>query len=89
MCKRSHSYWFCFNSDDPIAATILDGKSLNIFLEDEDDFAMLAENLFTDLDVEDRGKISKDEIQSALASMGIESGVPPVSGNAYEILGSS
>lgn len=60
-----------------------------MFLEDEDDFAMLSENLFTDLDVEDRGKISKDEIQSALARMGIESGVPPVSGNAYEILGSS
>ncbi|XP_057798316.1 uncharacterized protein LOC131014373 [Salvia miltiorrhiza] len=65
--------------DDPIAVTILDGGSLNMFLEDEDDFAMLAENLFTDLDVEDRGKISKDEIQSALAHMGIESGVPPVS----------
>ncbi|KAH6804222.1 hypothetical protein C2S51_032469 [Perilla frutescens var. frutescens] len=65
--------------DDPIAVTILDGTSLNLFLEDEDDFAMLAENLFTDLDVEDRGKISKDEIQSALANMGIESGVPPVS----------
>ena len=71
---------FCFNSDDPIAVTILDGGSLNMFLEDEDDFAMLAENLFTDLDVEDTGKISKDEIQSALAHMGIESGVPSVSG---------
>ncbi|XP_047968274.1 uncharacterized protein LOC125212215 [Salvia hispanica] len=65
--------------DDPIAVTILDGGSLNMFLEDEDDFAMLAENLFTDLDVEDTGKISKDEIQSALAHMGIESGVPSVS----------
>ncbi|KAL0387619.1 UNVERIFIED_CONTAM: hypothetical protein Sradi_2643700 [Sesamum radiatum] len=65
--------------DDPIAVANLDGKTLQMFLEDEDDFAMLAENLFTDLDTEDRGKISKDEIQSALIHMGIELGIPPVS----------
>ncbi|KAL0308153.1 UNVERIFIED_CONTAM: hypothetical protein Sangu_2991900 [Sesamum angustifolium] len=64
--------------DDPIAVANLDGKTLQMFLEDEDDFAMLAENLFTDLDTEDRGKISKDEIQSALIHMGIELGIPPV-----------
>lgn len=51
-----------------------------MFLEDEDDFAMLAENLFTDLDIEDRGKIIKDEVQSALIHMGVESGIPPMSG---------
>ncbi|KAL0455228.1 UNVERIFIED_CONTAM: hypothetical protein Slati_0862000 [Sesamum latifolium] len=65
--------------DDPIAVANLDGRTLQMFLEDEDDFAMLAENLFTDLDTEDRGKISKDEIQSALVHMGIELGIPPVS----------
>ncbi|KAL8498776.1 hypothetical protein ACS0TY_021921 [Phlomoides rotata] len=41
-----------------------------MYLDDEDDFAMLAENLFTDLDLEDRGKISKDEIENALDNMG-------------------
>ncbi|KAK4406539.1 hypothetical protein Sango_0660400 [Sesamum angolense] len=70
--------------DDPIAVANLDGKTLQMFLEDEDDFAMLAENLFTDLDTEDRGKISKDEIQSALIHMGIELGIPPVSGTGQK-----
>ncbi|KAK4424730.1 hypothetical protein Salat_1666600 [Sesamum alatum] len=65
--------------DDPIVVAILDGRTLQVFLEDEDDFAMLAENLFTDLDTKDRGKISKDEIQSALVHMGIELGIPPMS----------
>ncbi|KHN43194.1 hypothetical protein glysoja_001777 [Glycine soja] len=40
---------------------------------------MLAENLFTDLDVEDKGKISKSEIRNALVQMGVEMGVPPFS----------
>ncbi|KAF3454327.1 hypothetical protein FNV43_RR04774 [Rhamnella rubrinervis] len=47
--------------------------------DDEDDFAMLAEDLFTDLDSEDKGKICKSEIQNALVHMGIQMGVPPVS----------
>lgn len=46
-------------------------------MEDEDDFAMLAEDLFTDLDTEDTGKISKKEIRNALARMGVEMGIPP------------
>ena len=61
--------------------SFLDGKALRIILEDEDDFAMLAENLFTDLDIEDRGKIRKSEIQNALLHMGIEMGVPPFAGS--------
>ncbi|KAG8363775.1 hypothetical protein BUALT_Bualt19G0057400 [Buddleja alternifolia] len=65
-------------TDDPIVVAILDGRTLQMFLEDEDDFAMLAENLFTDLDTEDRGKISKDKIQSALIQMGVELGIPPI-----------
>ncbi|KAI3448683.1 hypothetical protein Pfo_005348 [Paulownia fortunei] len=65
--------------DDPIVVAILDGRTLQMYLEDEDDFAMLAENLFTDLDIKDRGKISKDEIQNALFHMGVESGIPPIS----------
>ena len=44
---------------------------------------MLAENLFTDLDVEDKGKISKSQIQNALVQMGVEMGVPPFSGSLY------
>ncbi|XP_004302048.1 PREDICTED: uncharacterized protein LOC101303717 [Fragaria vesca subsp. vesca] len=65
--------------DDPIVISILDGNTIRLFLEDEDDFAMLAENLFTDLDAEDVGKLSKSVIQSALLHMGVEMGVPPVS----------
>ncbi|GFY81178.1 calcium-binding EF hand family protein [Actinidia rufa] len=64
---------------DPIVVAILDGKTLKLFLEDEDDFAMLAENLFTDLDTEDKGKINKNEIRNALAHMGVELGIPPFS----------
>lgn len=65
--------------DDPIVASILDGNTLRLFLEDEDDFAMLAENLFTELDIEDTGKISKSEIRNALLHMGVEMGIPPFS----------
>ncbi|KAF5740521.1 Calcium-binding EF hand family protein [Tripterygium wilfordii] len=65
--------------DDPLVVSILDGNSLRLFLEDEDDFAMLAENLFTDLDTEDKGKISKSEIRNALVHMGVDMGIPPFS----------
>lgn len=65
--------------DDPIVIAILDGKTLQVFLEDEDDFAMLAENLFTDLDTEDRGKIKRNQIRDALFHMGVEMGIPPLS----------
>ena len=41
---------------------------------------MLAENLFTDLDVEDKGKINKSKISNALVQMGVDMGVPPLSG---------
>ncbi|PIA31599.1 hypothetical protein AQUCO_04900121v1 [Aquilegia coerulea] len=65
--------------DDPLVVSVLDGSPLRLFLEDEDDFAMLAENLFTDLDVVDKGKIQKKEIRNALHHMGVELGVPPLS----------
>ncbi|VVB15305.1 unnamed protein product [Arabis nemorensis] len=65
--------------DTPIVVSILDGSTLKLFLEDEDDFAMLAENLFTDLDEEDKGKLCKSEIRKALSHMGVEMGVPPLS----------
>lgn len=67
-------------SDDPLVVSVLDGNTLRLFLEDEDDFAMLAENLFTDLDTEDKGKIRKSEIRNALVHMGVDMGVPPFSG---------
>ncbi|KAM5561580.1 hypothetical protein ABKV19_022262 [Rosa sericea] len=73
--------------DDPLVISILDGNTIRLFLEDEDDFAMLAENLFTDLDAEDVGKINKSVIRSALVHMGVEMGVPPVSANGEEELG--
>lgn len=71
------------DSDDPLVISILDGNTIRLFLEDEDDFAMLAENLFTDLDAEDKGKINKSEIRSALVHMGVEMGVPPISGSFW------
>ncbi|WOK91557.1 hypothetical protein Cni_G00248 [Canna indica] len=67
-------------ADNPLVISALDGSALQVFLEDEDDFAMLAENLFTDLDADDNGKLTKKEIQNALALMGPEMGVPPFSG---------
>lgn len=73
-------YW---STDNPIVISILDGSTLRLLFEDEDDFAMLAENLFTDLDVEDKGKISKSQIRSALVQMGVDMGVPPFSGSLY------
>ncbi|KAJ6413814.1 hypothetical protein OIU84_006589 [Salix udensis] len=66
--------------DNPLVVSILDGNTLRMFLEDEDDFAMIAENLFTDLDTEDKGKISKSEIRNAVVHMGVEMGVPPLEG---------
>lgn len=66
--------------DDPLVVSILDGSALRLFLDDEDDFAMLAESLFTDLDTKDKGKLSKNEIQNALIHMGVDMGVPPFSG---------
>ncbi|XP_042515691.1 uncharacterized protein LOC122089969 [Macadamia integrifolia] len=65
--------------DDPLVVSVLDGSPLKLFLEDEDDFAMLAENLFTDLDTEDKGKICTNQIRNALDRMGVEMGVPPFS----------
>jgi hypothetical protein len=70
-------------SDDPLVISILDGNILRLFLDDEDDFAMIAENLFIDLDTEDKGKISKSEIRNALVHMGVEMGVPSFSGSLF------
>ena len=70
-------------TENPLIVSVLDGSILRLFLEDEDDFAMLAENLFTDLDVEDKGKISKSEIRNALVQMGVDMGVPPLSGSLF------
>ncbi|KAL5082016.1 hypothetical protein RYX36_010437 [Vicia faba] len=63
----------------PLVVSVLDGSTLRLLFEDEDDFAMLAENLFTELDVEDKGKISKSEIRNALVQMGVDMEVPPFS----------
>ncbi|XP_047151425.1 uncharacterized protein LOC124823282 [Vigna umbellata] len=66
--------------EKPLVVSILDGSTLRLLLKDEEDFAMLAESLFTELDDEDEGKISKSEIRNALVQMGAEMGVPPFSG---------
>ncbi|XVF31141.1 hypothetical protein REPUB_Repub16aG0119900 [Reevesia pubescens] len=61
-----------YGLDDPLVVSILDGNTLKLFLEDEDDYAMLAENLSTDLDIGAKGKICKSEIRNALFHMGVE-----------------
>lgn len=71
---------YFFLTDTPVVVSILDGSTLKLILEDEDDFAMLAENLFTDLDEEDKGKLPKSQIRKALSLMGADMGVPPLSG---------
>lgn len=63
--------------DEPLLVSILNGNAPRRYLDDEDDFAMLAEELFTCLDKEDKGKISKSEIRNALVTMGVEMGIPP------------
>jgi hypothetical protein len=51
-----------------------------MLLEDEDEFAMLAETLFTELDTDDSGKLSRNELRPAILQLGIEQGVPPAAG---------
>lgn len=68
--------------ENRLVVSILDGAAIKSLLEDEDDFAMLAENLFTELDVEDTGKVSPDTLRMALLQMGLEMGVPVPSANA-------
>lgn len=67
-------------AEKPLVVSVLDGAAIKLLLEDEDDFAMLAENLFTELDVEDTGKISPSTLRTALLQMGLEMGVPAPSG---------
>eukprot|EP00249_Psilotum_nudum_P004337 c17856_g2_i1 orf=85-1095(+) len=62
--------------EEPLVVSVLDGSTIKTLLEDEDDFAMLAENLFTELDVDDSGKLSRKELRFALMQMGVEMGVP-------------
>lgn len=75
----------CF-LDNPVAASTLDGVPMRLFLDDEDDFAMLAENLFTDLDTEDVGKIRKSMVRDALEAMGTDFGIPPFAGLFLKLL---
>lgn len=84
VLRKLHDYLLALADelkDDPLIVSILDGSVIRLFLEDEDDFAMLAENLFTDLDTDDSGKLSRNELRSALVQMGVEMGVPPFSDN--------
>ncbi|KAF9681714.1 hypothetical protein SADUNF_Sadunf05G0031400 [Salix dunnii] len=76
--SRKLSDYLSAIADELKVVSVLDGNTLRMFLEDEDDFAMIAENLFTDLDTEDKGKISKSEIRNAVVHMGVEMGVPPL-----------
>jgi Ca2+-binding EF-hand superfamily protein len=63
--------------DEPLLVSVLDGTAIKMLLEDEDEFAMLAETLFTELDTDDSGKLSRNELRPAILQLGIEQGVPP------------
>ncbi|KAI5068104.1 hypothetical protein GOP47_0016449 [Adiantum capillus-veneris] len=79
FCSKIWDLWHSIAAvlkDKPLVITRLDGTSIKVLLEDEDDFAMLAENLFTELDVEDTGKISPVTLKAALLQMGLEMGIP-------------
>ncbi|KAL2609130.1 hypothetical protein R1flu_027703 [Riccia fluitans] len=65
--------------DEPIVVSVLDGSTIKTLLDDEDEFAMLAENLFTALDSDDSGKLNRSELRPAVLQLGLEQGVPPPS----------
>lgn len=67
-------------AEEPVVVAVLDGSVIKALLEDEDEFAMLAENLFTELDTDESGKLSKKELKPAILQLGVEQGVPPVTG---------
>ncbi|KAG0574347.1 hypothetical protein KC19_VG255700 [Ceratodon purpureus] len=63
--------------DEPVVVSVLDGATIKTLLEDEDDFAMLAESLFEELDTDESGKLSSKELRPAILQLGVEQGVPP------------
>eukprot|EP00850_Spirogloea_muscicola_P007308 SM000036S13352 [mRNA] locus=s36:780591:782791:- [translate_table: standard] len=64
--------------EDPVMLAVLDGSQLNSLLDDEDEFAMLAESVFAELDADNSGKISKSELKNAFTKLGLSAGVPPI-----------
>ncbi|CAM6085202.1 unnamed protein product [Calypogeia fissa] len=74
--------------DQPIVVSVLDGSTIKALLDDEDEFAMLAENLFEELDTDESGKLSRSELGPAVMQLGLEQGVPPpaASQNADDLI---
>eukprot|EP00246_Nothoceros_aenigmaticus_P001141 TRINITY_DN11505_c0_g1_i1.p1 TRINITY_DN11505_c0_g1~~TRINITY_DN11505_c0_g1_i1.p1 ORF type:complete len:340 (-),score=91.07 TRINITY_DN11505_c0_g1_i1:562-1581(-) len=62
--------------EGPVVISVLDGSVIRGLLEDEDEFAMLSENLFTEFDKDDNGKLSRSELRPAILQLGVEMGVP-------------
>lgn len=81
------------DADQPIVLSILDGSTIKALLDDEDEFAMLAENLFEELDTDESGKLSRSELGPAVMQLGLEQGVPPPAGellfHAFFVVGSA
>lgn len=69
-----------FHTDEPVVVSVLDGSAIKALLEDEDDFAMVAEDLFEKLDTDESGKLSSKELRPAIMQLGVEQGVPPAAG---------
>lgn len=60
--------------------SVLDGSVIRDLLEDEDEFAMLAEVLFTKFDADGNGKLSRSELRPVILQLGVGMGVPTPSG---------
>ena len=63
-----------------MVVSVLDGAAIKTLLEDEDDFAMLAERSFEELDTDESGKLSSNELRPAILQLSVEQRVPPTAG---------
>lgn len=80
FAKSLHDYLLAIASalqDQPIVLSVLDGSTIKALLDDEDEFAMLAESLFEELDTDESGKLNRSELGPAVMQLGLEQGVPP------------
>ncbi|XP_024520746.1 uncharacterized protein LOC9635487 [Selaginella moellendorffii] len=62
--------------EKPIVVSVLDGSAFKGLLEDEDEFAMVAENVFDELDADNSGKLNRSELRSAVLQLVAAVGCP-------------
>ncbi|EFJ07678.1 hypothetical protein SELMODRAFT_46894, partial [Selaginella moellendorffii] len=69
--------------EKPIVVSVLDGSAFKGLLEDEDEFAMVAENVFDELDADNSGKLNRSELRSAVLQLVAAVGCPNPSGKFH------